>query len=69
MVIRVESEYNFGEIVYLKTDMEQRPRIVIAMLIDGSSEPIYKLAQSTSSDYHYGREISREKDIILTTTN
>ena len=69
MKLCIEVSFRFGDIVYLKTDQDQKPRMVISYLVDKSNEVLYKLQQGTYSDYHYEMEITSEKDIILTTTN
>jgi hypothetical protein len=61
-------EFELKEIVYLKTDLDQKPRIVLSYIIDDGTV-MYKLAQGTNNEYHYAFEISREKDIVLTTSN
>jgi hypothetical protein len=58
----------FGQVVYLKTDTDQRPRMVIAMLISsGAVQP--QLASGTEQSWHFPIEISTERNILLTTNN
>lgn len=64
----VDNAYEFGQTVYLKTDVEQKPRMVTGFLI----RPIsctYELTQGTQISWHYDFEISTEKDVMATTTN
>ena len=65
----VENEFSFGETVYLKTDKEQSPRIVTCIMCYKAGELIYKLSCGTSSSEHYGYEVSKEVNVVLSTTN
>jgi hypothetical protein len=61
-------EYKLGEIVYLKTDVEQLPRMVTGILF--TSEHIeYYLSQGVGETRHLAIEISTEIDVLLVTTN
>jgi hypothetical protein len=64
----IEAEYNFGDIVYLKTDSEQKPRIVFAIKVY-KTDVLYELACGTTTSMHYDFEISKEVNVLLTTTN
>jgi hypothetical protein len=59
-----KSTYGLGETVYLKTDQEQRPRLVIALTIrSGGSESIYyELGCGPDSSFHFDMEITNEID-------
>jgi hypothetical protein len=54
--------FNIGQIVYLKTDIEQKEFIVVGYSIrpDGTR---YILAQGTQESFHYGIEVSSYKEI------
>ena len=67
--MKIDNAFDFGDIVYLKTDIDQRPRVVVAFEVYTGGEMLYKLACSTITSYHYEMEISKEKDILMTTTN
>lgn len=64
----VENEFDFGEVVYLKTDKEQLPRIVFCIK-STKADILYELACGTITSTHYGFEISKEVSVLLTTTN
>lgn len=64
----IDVEYNIGDIVYLKTDSEQKERIVTAIEIRHGGLLLYQLSSGTSTTYHYGIEISTTIDIIKKTT-
>lgn len=54
-----------GQIVYLKTDPEQKERIVTAILFRPTGIT-YELTQATDQSWHYAFEIAIEKDILKT---
>jgi hypothetical protein len=62
-------EFHIEQIVYLKTDKEQVPRIVTGISLRPLNSVTYCLAQNTAESWHYGFEISEERDVILCTTN
>lgn len=51
------SEYAIGQIVYLKTDVEQLPRMVINIQFTQTSV-LYKVINCTVETWHYPIEIS-----------
>jgi hypothetical protein len=65
----ISNEHEFGDIVYLKTDKEQSPRIVVCILTYKAGELLYKLSCGTGTSDHYDFEISKEANILITTTN
>ena len=57
--------YQVGDIVYLKTDPEQRERIVTGVLF----RPVgvsYDLAFGSQSSWHFEIEIASEKNLLKT---
>lgn len=67
-MIVVENKYEKGEVVYLKTDKDQLPRMVYGFEVNGS-DVLYKLVCGTLSSAHYDFEISIEKDVLMITIN
>jgi len=63
----VDNKFDFGQIVYLKTDKEQLPRMVTRFSISQTAI-LYVLAQGTIETTHYDVEISEEVNVILKTT-
>ena len=59
-----------GDVVYLKTDNQQLPRIVTEICLQGGTMNnytiLYELAQSDVESKHYDSEISKTKDKNLT---
>lgn len=57
--------YTFGDIVYLKTDIEQIPRIVIAFTIRPGGVVYYELGCGPDSSFHFDIEISPSSNETL----
>lgn len=66
--MKIDFKYPFGDIVYLKTDIEQLPRQILQVSAT-SNGVMYQLTQETFVSWHYEFEIQAEKDIILSTSN
>jgi len=62
-MIVIENRYKIGEIVYLKTDIDQYPRIVQAFYIT-IKEIMYELICGTARSTHYDYEISKDKNMM-----
>ena len=56
------SEFQIGDLVYLKTDPEQRQRIVTGILTRPTSL-IYYVSLGDNETIHYDIEISKEQNI------
>lgn len=67
--MKISPAFAIGQIVYLKTDLDQYPRMVYAYLIYSENHIIYKLAQGTTISDHYDFELTSDKDILLKMTN
>ena len=65
----VNNEFDFGDFVYLKTDKEQYVRMITCILHYKSGELMYKVSCGTSHSEHYGYELSKEINVLLSTTN
>lgn len=66
--MKLESKYDFGDIVYLKTDPDQVERIVTGITYRPLGV-LYSISYTTTESSHYDFEITRERDILKTTTN
>ena len=66
-MIIINNNFDIGEIVYLKTDLEQLPRIIIAIMTCADNGILYKLSQGESVTWQYEIELSREQDVALRT--
>lgn len=67
-MMTISNEHDLGDIVYLRTDPDQNILVVTAIAVTPGGL-LYKLAIGTSESWHYGIEISKEKDIVLATSN
>lgn len=60
----IENEYEISDTVYLKTDEDQKARIIISIKVYKNGEIVYELISGIIQSSHYGFEISSEKDLI-----
>lgn len=60
------SEYTFGDIVYLRTDPDQFPRIITKVGFDPTGI-VYELTFTTQVTQHYQIEFTREVNITFKT--
>lgn len=68
MIRAIDFQYYFGDVVYLKTDKDQTPRIVTQITLTPQGM-LYQLSQESKCSNHYDFEMSATKDILLTTDN
>ncbi len=61
----IQSVYDFGDIVYLKTDPEQIGRMITEITIYPMGI-LYSLSHGVNTTKHYELEFSKEKDVIQT---
>lgn len=64
----IENKFDLGDIVYLKTDPDQKKRMVIQISIRVTGI-IYEVNCADRSSWHYEMELSNSKDVLMTTTN
>ena len=64
----IDNNYEIGDEVYLKTDIDQLKRIVTELRITPNGIK-YLLSISTDETIHYDMEFSKEKDVLITSTN
>jgi hypothetical protein len=48
----IDNKYQFGQIVYLCTDVEQLPRQVCEIRVYGAGDIIYSIKQAENTSYH-----------------
>ena len=66
----MKGEYQIGDYVYLKTDIDQYKRIVTGYTVrDNSEKVVYLISLGTDETSHYECEISSEVDVVLKTNN
>lgn len=66
--MKVDNRFYIGQVVYLKTDPEQKPRIVTVISV-GDGWLMYRLAHCDQESTHSAVEISEERDVVLATSN
>ena len=57
--------FPIGQIVYLKTDIDQAPRVVIAQTLRACGSVVYTLGCGVEETGHYEVEISTERNITI----
>ena len=65
----IENLYGFGDLVYLKTDEDQKQRMVTGFRVCPSGVLIYYLSYGASVSEHYEFEIIEEVNIMKRTTD
>lgn len=65
----IDNKFELGETVYLKTDTEQCPRMVITIAVRPSNALAYSLSCGTDSSIHYDFEMTREPDNTMKVIN
>jgi len=60
-------EYMIGQIVFLRMDNEQQPRLCTGISLRPNRSVTYCLGLGTSESWHYGIEISDERDVLKAT--
>ena len=64
----VDSKYKIGGVVYLKTDIDQRKRLVTGINIR-SAGIVYLLSCGVEESYHYDFEITEDVNVLITSNN
>ena len=65
MIVTIDLEFEPGQIVYLKTDEDQQPRLVVGFYwVYGQLR--YELMCGVTRSPHYADEITVDKNFVLT---
>lgn len=64
----IDNKFNHGQIVYLKTDKDQIPRMITRFSVK-PNEIMYCLANAVNETWHLDFEISETVDVLLQTSN
>jgi hypothetical protein len=64
----IDNKFELGQIVFLKTDTDQKERIVTGFCVRQYGQS-YELMQGNAGSWHSDFEISTEKNVLMTTTN
>lgn len=65
----IDNKFEHKQIVYLKTDEYQKPRIIYSITVYDSGLVGYGLACGVNTSTHYDFEISAERDTVKALTN
>jgi hypothetical protein len=68
ILVVIDNEFDFGNIVYLKTDPEQHERIIVGIWARGKSIR-YDVSFKESESSHFGVELSTDRDILKALKN
>ena len=66
--MKITTLYDIGDVVYLKTDDEQKERMITSIKIAPGCH-IYYLSCGDEESTHYDIEITTDKDILKTLNN
>lgn len=66
--MHINEEFTHGDIVYIKTDKEQCPYIIIEIRVRPNNQLIYLISDHIDQRVFYGFELSKEKNIVFTLT-
>jgi hypothetical protein len=65
----VDNQLDFGQIVYLITDEDQKKRIITSFKVFPNGEILYQLSCGTNFSEHYYFEVTTDVNILTKTTN
>ncbi len=61
----IDNKFDLGDIVYLKTDPDQKERLVTGVTVRPTGL-LYELSVGEEDSTHYDLEITTEKDVLKT---
>ena len=61
----IDNKYEIGQIVYLATDKEQLPMMILSFEVFKDGEIMYKLGTGTTTTYHYDFEFSDKENELI----
>lgn len=61
----IDNKYDLGQTVYLTTDENQKPRIVMHIKILPNDLLVYDLSNGIQTSSHYEFEITGEKQTVI----
>lgn len=61
----VNNVFELKQQVYLKTDINQKPRIITSIVVCGDGGILYEVASANEYSKHYDFEISENKDVLV----
>lgn len=64
----IDNEFELEDYVFLKTDIEQAARLVIEIAVKPNCL-VYTVCLGTEVSCHYDFELSKERNIVMSTQN
>lgn len=64
-MIVIENKFDFGQTVYLKTDEDQKARLVVRITLTVAGTLVYGLSCGTNETTHFEIELSDEKNVLV----
>ena len=61
--MEIDNDFTFDEILYLKHDIEQKPRMVLNIII-GKQGVMYEVICGTEVSIHFGSELTKAKTVF-----
>lgn len=62
----INNTFTHGEVVYLRTDIDQNHGIIISIKIYKGGEYMYEVVRGITTSLHYDFELSAEKNTLIT---
>lgn len=60
----INNKFNIGDIVYITTDEDQKPRLIYSIEIFTGGYMVYRVVNGTESSTHYDIELSKEVNVL-----
>ena len=60
----INNKYDFGQMVFLVTDPEQKERMVTAIQVFAGGRLLYQLVHGENATWHYEYEISGTENVL-----
>lgn len=61
----INNKFNIGDIVYITTDVDQKPRMIYGIEVFAGGGLIYKIVNGTEISSHYDIELSDEVNVLV----
>lgn len=67
--MKINNKFNIGDVVYIKTDVEQKPNIIICINVYSNDYYTYKLNSPDDCSDYRDYEISKEENKLIKVKN
>lgn len=68
MIKQIKISFDIEDLVYVKMDPEQQPRIITGFKIS-KYDILYEASDQFGANYYYDFELSKNKDVVKATSN